>query len=51
MARNKIYSRKKRYAKELKSNQPVPTWVVMRTKRQVRDRPGKRHWRSSKIKR
>ncbi|MDH5404043.1 MAG: 50S ribosomal protein L39e [Candidatus Heimdallarchaeota archaeon] len=51
MARNKIFSRKKRYAREIKSNLPVPTWVTMRTARKVRQHPGKRNWRTHSIKR
>ena len=51
MARNKNYPRKKRYAKALKSNFPVPTWVTMKTNRRVRQHPGQRSWRSHTIKR
>ena len=36
MARNKIYPRKKRYAKAMRSNLPVPTWVTIKTGRKVR---------------
>ncbi|MCK5423630.1 MAG: 50S ribosomal protein L39e [Deltaproteobacteria bacterium] len=51
MARNKFYPRKKRYAKALKTNKPVPTWITMRTNRNVRQHPGERNWRSHTIKR
>jgi large subunit ribosomal protein L39e len=51
MARNKILSRKLRYGKELKSNNSVPTWVMMRTNRRVRQHPGQRNWRQRRIKR
>ena len=33
MARNKIYPRKKRYAKAMRSNLPVPTWVTIKMKK------------------
>ncbi len=51
MARNKMYPRKKRYAKAMKSNLPVPTWVTIKTGRKVRQHPGERNWRSHTIKR
>lgn len=51
MARNKQYPRKKRYAKALISNLPVPTWITMKTKRKVRQHPGQRNWRTHTIKR
>ncbi len=51
MARNKYYPKKKRYAKEMKKNLPVPTWVTVRTNRRIRQHPGQRNWRSSTIKR
>ena len=51
MARNKFYARKKRYAKALNSNLPVPTWITLKTNRRVRYHPGLRNWRNNTIKR
>ncbi|MHA2253714.1 MAG: 50S ribosomal protein L39e [Candidatus Kariarchaeaceae archaeon] len=51
MARNKEYPRKKRYAKALITNYPVPTWITLKTKRRVRQHPGQRNWRTHTIKR
>ena len=50
MARYKPYAKKLRLAKKGNSNNTVPTWVVMRTNRQVTTHPKKRRWRSQKIK-
>ena len=51
MARNKQFPRKLRYAREMKSNSPVPSWAVIRTNRRFRTHPKRRRWRSSRIKR
>ncbi len=51
MARYRTLSRKLRYAKELKSNTPVPSWIVMRTNRRVNTHPKRRNWRQVKINR
>lgn len=51
MAKNKLYPRKKRYAKAQISNYPVPTWVTLKTKRRVRQHPGQRNWRTHSLKR
>ena len=50
MARNKPTAKKRRLAKALKQNRPVPTWVILRTLGHVRTHPKRRHWRRSKIK-
>ncbi|MHA1303539.1 MAG: 50S ribosomal protein L39e [Candidatus Heimdallarchaeaceae archaeon] len=49
MARHKVISRKLRYAKKMKSNTPVPSWIVIRTNRRVRTHPKRRNWRQVKI--
>ncbi|MHA1198203.1 MAG: 50S ribosomal protein L39e [Candidatus Heimdallarchaeaceae archaeon] len=51
MARYKNLPRKLRYAKEGKSNSPVPSWCVIRTNRRFRTHPKRRRWRASNIKR
>jgi len=50
MARNKPFPKKIRLGKKGKSNQTVPTWVIMRTSRRVTNHPKKRQWRHSRIK-
>ncbi len=50
MARNRHLAKKLRYAKKLKSNAPVPSWIVMKTGRKVRTHPKRRHWRRTRIK-
>ncbi len=50
MARNKHLARKLRLAKALKSNSPVPAWVVIKTMRRFTFNPRRRHWRVSKLK-
>lgn len=50
MARNKHLARKLRLARALKSNRPVPAWVVVRTLRRFTINPKRRHWRVSKLK-
>lgn len=46
----KTLALKKKLASELKSNKPVPTWVVAKTKGRVRMTPARRHWRRTKLK-
>ncbi|MEB3844227.1 MAG: 50S ribosomal protein L39e [Desulfurococcales archaeon] len=50
MARNKPLARKLRLAKALKSNSPVPAWVILKTNRRVTVNAHRRHWRISKLK-
>lgn len=50
MARNKPYAKKLRLGKKNSSNQTVPTWVIMKTSRNVTTHPKKRRWRTTKIK-
>ncbi|MXX20446.1 MAG: 50S ribosomal protein L39 [Cenarchaeum sp. SB0665_bin_23] len=47
MAARKPSSRKIRLMKKLKEATPVPTWVVLRTRRSVRTNPKRRAWRSA----
>ncbi|HJX24424.1 MAG TPA: 50S ribosomal protein L39e [Candidatus Bathyarchaeia archaeon] len=49
MARNKPTAKKRRLAKALKQNRAVPTWVVGKTKGQVRTHPKRRNWRTRKL--
>jgi len=50
MAHNKPLARKLRLARALKSNRPVPAWVILRTMRRVTYNPLRRHWRRQKLK-
>ncbi|NHJ02194.1 MAG: 50S ribosomal protein L39e [Candidatus Heimdallarchaeota archaeon] len=50
MARYKPYPKKIRLAKVGRSNQTVPTWVIMKTSRRFTRHPKRRQWRSNKIK-
>ncbi|MCF2135792.1 MAG: 50S ribosomal protein L39e [Candidatus Thorarchaeota archaeon] len=51
MARNKPLAKKLRLAKALKSNNSVPTWVVMKSGGKLRRTPAQRNWRETKLKR
>ena len=50
MARYKPTAKKRRLAKAVKQNKPVPIWVWVKTGRRVRRNPKLRHWRRSKLK-
>ncbi len=50
MARVKTYAFKMHLAHELKSNRPVPIWVIAKTSGKVRTNPARRHWRRVKLK-
>lgn len=50
MARSKPLARKLRLAKALKSNEPLPIWVVAKTLRKVRFNYRRRNWRRQKLK-
>ncbi|MHA1984383.1 MAG: 50S ribosomal protein L39e [Candidatus Hodarchaeales archaeon] len=50
MARNKPTGKKIRLGNRLKQNRTVPTWVIMRTQRKVRNHPKRRQWRQSRLK-
>src|SRR5438132_6812038 len=49
MAAHKSAPRKIRLMKKLKQSSPVPTWIVVRTKRKVRTNPKKRQWRRTDV--
>jgi large subunit ribosomal protein L39e len=49
MAARKNTSRKRRLLKRVRQNQPVPAWVIIRTKRKVRTNPKHRQWRRSDV--
>jgi large subunit ribosomal protein L39e len=44
-------SKKNRLIKDRKQAAPVPTWVVIKTNRNVRFNPKQRDWRRQKLKR
>jgi len=50
MARNKPLAKKLRMANATGRTRGVPTWVVMKTGKKVRNHPKKRHWQRSKLK-
>lgn len=50
MTSRKTSGVKKRLIRALKSNKPVPAWIMVRTNRKVRTNPKRRHWRSKKLK-
>lgn len=50
MARNKPLAKKLRLINREKTNQPIPTWVSIRTRLKIRRGYRLRHWRRSKLK-
>ncbi|EWG07750.1 MAG: 50S ribosomal protein L39e [Candidatus Aramenus sulfurataquae] len=50
MSRNKPAGKKNRLARALKSNSPVPAWVVIRTNGKFRLNPIRRDWRRNDLK-
>lgn len=46
----KTLALKRKLAAELKSNRPVPAWVIAKTLGRVRTNPAIRHWRRTKLK-
>ena len=50
MARVKDTSKKNRLIKAGKRTRSVPTWVIVRTNRQVRTNPKNRNWKKRKLK-
>lgn len=52
MARNKNLGSKLRRAKKMKQSQTIPSWVVVKTNRRVRESPySRRSWRNTRLKR
>ncbi len=49
MGRYKPLARKLRLAHALKSNSPVPAWVIVKTLRKFTFNPKRRYWRASKL--
>lgn len=49
MSTRKTSSRKIRLIKKTKQTSPVPTWVILKTKRSVRTNPKRRAWRSTDV--
>jgi len=50
MARSKPTAKKRRLIKAGNQSQPVPVWVVAKTKGHVRVNPKRRSWRRTKLK-
>ncbi|MDT7861405.1 MAG: 50S ribosomal protein L39e [Saccharolobus sp.] len=50
MSRNKPLGKKLRLSKAMKSNVPIPIWVVLKTGGRVRFNPLRRSWRRNKLK-
>jgi len=52
MARNKDLPSKLRRAKKAKQSQSIPSWVMIKTNRRVRNSPySNRKWRNTRLKR
>ncbi|XP_077862921.1 ubiquinol-cytochrome-c reductase complex assembly factor 1-like [Saccoglossus kowalevskii] len=49
-AAHKTFRVKKKLAKKLKQNRPIPQWVRMRTGNTIRYNAKRRHWRRTKLK-
>ncbi len=49
MARNKPTAKKRRLAKAGTESQPVPTWVVAKTRGHVRTTVKRRNWRRTRL--
>jgi large subunit ribosomal protein L39e len=49
MGRIKDISKKNRLIKARKQSRAVPTWVIIRTNRNVRSNPKRRYWRRQKL--
>lgn len=49
MAARKSSPRKIRLLKKTKQTQPVPAWIILRTKRTVRTNPKRRNWRTTDV--
>jgi len=49
MGGHKSSSRKIRLIKKQKQASPVPTWVILKTKRTVRTNPKRRAWRQTDV--
>ncbi|CAI9832332.1 MAG: 60S ribosomal protein L39 [Nitrosopumilus sp.] len=47
MAARKSSPRKVRLIKKAKQAEPVPAWIIIKTKRSVRTNPKRRAWRSA----
>lgn len=49
MGRFTPLSVKKKYAKKLNQNKPVPYWIRLRTGNRIRWNEKRRHWRRTKL--
>jgi large subunit ribosomal protein L39e len=49
MARHKPTAKKRRLARAGKKKKAVPTWVIGKTGGKFRTHPGRRNWRSRKL--
>ncbi|KAL2724018.1 60S ribosomal protein L39 [Vespula squamosa] len=47
---HKTFIIKRKLAKKLKQNRPIPQWVRMRTGNTIRYNAKRRHWRRTKLK-
>ncbi|XP_011139843.1 uncharacterized protein LOC105183438 [Harpegnathos saltator] len=50
MSAHKTFIIKRKLAKKLKQNRPIPQWVRMRTGNTIRYNAKRRHWRRTKLK-
>tara|TARA_B100000678_G_scaffold179900_1_gene150128 strand:- start:30 stop:188 length:159 start_codon:yes stop_codon:yes gene_type:complete len=49
MATRKTSGRKIRLMKKAKQASPVPAWIILKTKRNVRTNPKARQWRNTDV--
>lgn len=49
MGRFKPLAVKKKYAKKMNQNKPVPYWIRMRTGNRIKWNEKRRHWRRTKL--
>ncbi|ARM77167.1 50S ribosomal protein L39e [Acidianus manzaensis] len=50
MSRNKPAGKKIRLGKAIKTNSPIPAWVILKTNGKVRINPVRRNWRRNSLK-
>ncbi|KAF5725857.1 hypothetical protein HS088_TW23G00587 [Tripterygium wilfordii] len=46
---HKTFRIKKKLAKKMRQNRPIPHWIRMRTDNTIRYNAKRRHWRSTKL--
>ncbi|PKA48290.1 60S ribosomal protein L39-3 [Apostasia shenzhenica] len=49
MPSHKSFKIKKKLAKKMRQNRPIPYWIRMRTENTIRYNAKRRHWRRTKL--